>query len=190
LANLTTKRGSLSPAGVDVIDRYHFDVPETSDVRIMLRGGSTFGLTLVTENGRRVSVSPTDIHRLLVPGRYVLAVGAVPGSPAGRYAVTLVERRLTSTVITASSATTSPGASVTLTAQTSPTPDGGKVEVQIDRFDPLGGWTFNRRVTLGSGGGSFAWVAPALGRWRVHAVYLGNSHFNRSASSYSYVLVK
>jgi hypothetical protein len=190
LSNLQTRRGSLAPSGVDVLDRYHFDVAKTSDVHLALHAPSHFGLLLVTEDGRRLSVGPSDVQRQLVPGRYVVAVAAVPGSAGGRYRLTLIERQLTTTSIAASATTTRTGAAVTLTARTSPTPDGGRVEVQIDRFDPLTGWDFSRKVVLGPGGGAVTWTAPALGRWRAHASYVGNVHFSRSSTGYVYVLVK
>ena len=192
LANLETKHGGLAPSGVDVLDRYHFDVERTSDVRISLHypASHAFAMLLVTDNGGRVASGDARIQRMLSPGRYVLAVGAQPGSPSGRYAVRLVIRQLTSTVVTASTAELRQGSAVTFRATTGPSPDGGIVGVQIDRFDPLGGWVFNRVVNLSARGGSVTFTPPALGRWRARAAYSGNVHFSQSTSGYVSILVK
>jgi hypothetical protein len=192
LGNLQTRYGSLAPSGVDVVDRFYFDIEQRSDVRLSLRYGAAqrFGLLLMTEDGGRVAIGDREIHQLIQPGRYMLAVAGVPGSRGGAYAVKLVVRRLTSTTIGASATTIRLGSSVTLHARTSPPPDGAVVEMQIDRFDPLGGWVFNRMVKLHAAGGSYTWRPPAIGRWRARAAYVGNVHFDRSGSSYVYVTVK
>jgi hypothetical protein len=192
LPNLATRHGALAPAGVDVLDRYHFDVAATSDVRLTLRypAGRQFAMLLVTDDGRRVASGDREIQRLLQPGRYVLAIGGVPGSASGSYAVALVIRQLTATTAAVSSGAVTRGAAVTIAASTAPAPDGGVVTVQIDRFDPLGGWVFSRIMKLRAPGGSITWAPPALGRWRVRASYDGNLHFAHSTSAYVYVVAK
>jgi hypothetical protein len=60
--------------------------------------------------------------------------------------------------------------------------------LQIDRFDPLTGWHFNRELRV-SVGARVSWRPPAAGRWRVRARFLGTSTSSASRSGYAYVLV-
>ena len=53
-----------------------------------------------------------------------------------------------------------PGATATFSMATTPRPDEGWIELQIDRFDPLGGWQFNRTIRSGLP------AAPSRGRRR------------------------
>jgi hypothetical protein len=177
LANQSTARGSLSPSGVDLLDLYHFDVTQSSDVRLRLGGG--FSLLLVTESGGRVASGGNEIRRRLGAGRYVVAVRGTTGQRAGRYAVSLVIRQLTSTTLTVTGDS--------FTARTSPTADGGTIELQIDRFDPLTGWQFNRLVRLSGRGGTYSWTPPAAGRWRARASFRGTLGYSPSRSGYVFV---
>jgi hypothetical protein len=190
LANLTTRRGSLSPAAGDAVDLYHFDVPQSSDVRLRLGGGAAhgFSLELLTDSGSRVGRSDAELRRTLVRGRYVVAVRGSLERPGGAYALSLVVRQLTGTSLTLAAAEVAPGAAVTLGVQTANATDGW-IDVQIDRFDPLDGWQFNRIIRLRAPGGTISWTPPALGRWRARAAYLGTLRFSPSRSGYAYVLV-
>jgi hypothetical protein len=191
LANLGTARGSLAPAGVDVVDLYHFDVAVSSDVRLRLAntGASSFTLLLITDGGARIDASAGQIRRRLVRGRYVVAVRADVGSAAGRYALSLAVRGVTTTTLSTRDAEIAPGSAVSLIAQTTPSPDGGTIEVQIDRFDPLTGWQFNRLVRVAAPGGSISWTPPYPGRWRARASFLGTLRASPSRSGYAHVLV-
>ena len=191
LGNLTTARGSLAPSGVDVVDVYHFDVELSSDVRLRLGSapGRSFSLLLLTDTGGRVAAGGNEIRRRLGVGRYVVAVRGEVGTPGGRYALSLVIRQLTSTSLTTSASQIAAGSSVTLTASTSPSPDGGTIELEIDRFDPLAGWHFSRLVRLSAPGGSLSWRPPAAGRWRARATFLGTLRFSSSRSGYVFVNV-
>lgn len=189
LPNLVTKRGSLAPAAGDALDLYHFDVSQSSDVRLRLgTAQSGFSIALLTDGGQQLGSSDKEIRRNLARGRYVVAVRGAVDKPGGSYALGLVIRQLTSTSLTAPSADVAPGASVTLAA-TASHPDEGVLEVQIDRFDPLSGWQFNRLIRVRAPGGSIAWTPPALGRWRARASYLGTLRFSPSRSGYVYLLV-
>jgi hypothetical protein len=191
LANLATAHGTLSPGGIDVLDLYHFDVGRSSDVRLRLGsgGGRAFSLLLLTDTGGRVAAGTGQIRRRLGIGRYVVAVRGEVGTRAGRYALSLVIRQLTSTSLTSSAAEVVPGSSVTFRAATSPPPDGGAIKLEIDRFDPLTGWQFSRLVRLHAPGGSLSWTPPAAGRWRARASFLGTLRFSPSRSGYVFVLV-
>ena len=65
----------------------------------------------------------------------------------------------------------------------------GAVEIQIDRFDPLTGWHFNRllRTTVG---GDVSWVPPAEGRWRIRATFKGTIEASPSRSGYAHLVVR
>jgi hypothetical protein len=193
LAAGSTRRGRLSPGGIDVLDLYHFDVDRLSEVRLGLGqpAGHSFSLTLLSDTGRRIKGDAGDVRRRLGRGRYVVTVQGLRGSRSGRYRLSLRLRDVTSTSLLISgrrSAEVSPGASVTLEPVVSPAPFGGRVVLQIDRFDPLTGWHFNRQVRV-SAGASVSWRPPASGRWRVRARFLGTSRSSASRSGYAYLLV-
>jgi len=191
LPNLSHIRGSLSPAGIDVVDLYHFDVGRTSDVRLRLVQPQrrSFRLILMTDDGRRLASDRLKLDRRLQIGRYVVAVSGETGTPGGRYTVALVVRQLTSTSIAIGAAEVQPGVPVTIRALTSPPTGGGTVDVQIDRFDPLTGWHFYRIVHLTAPSASLSWTPPALGRWRVRASFAGTLGFSQSRSGYVPLLV-
>ena len=184
LGNLSTARGTLAPAAVDVVDVYHFDVAERSDVRLRLGGKADYSLILLADSGSRISNSKEQIRRQLERGRYVVAVRGEIGAPAATYTLGLVIRRLTTTSLTASLAEVAPGAAVSLTLTTAPAPGSGLVKIQIDRFDPLDGWQFYRVITVPAGSRSVTWTPPALGRWRVRATFTGTLLFSPSRSAY------
>ncbi len=184
LGNLSTARGTLAPAAVDVVDVYHFDVAERSDVRLRLGGKADYSLILLADSGSRISNSKEQIRRQLERGRYVVAVRGEIGAPAATYTLGLVIRRLTTTSLTASLAEAAPGAAVSLTLTTAPAPGSGLVKIQIDRFDPLDGWQFYRVITVPAGSRSVTWTPPALGRWRVRATFTGTLLFSPSRSAY------
>lgn len=189
LESLSVIRGSLAPASVDVVDLYHFDITERSDVRLRLDGAASASVILLTDSGSRIASSGDQIRRQLERGRYVVAVRGETGTPASRYTLGLVIRRITTTTLTASSTELVPRAAVGFTVTTTPRPDTGRVKLQIDRFDPLGGWQFYRMIDVAVGSGTVAWTPPALGRWRARATFTGTLTFSPSRSGYAFVLV-
>jgi hypothetical protein len=193
LSSGSLRRGRLTPAGIDAVDLYHFDVQRQSDVRLRLAqpAGRSFSLVLLSDNGRRIVGDSGKVRRRLGRGRYVVAVHDYVGYRSGRYRLSLRLRDVTSTAVLISgqrSTEVSPGASVTLSSVVSPAPSGGRVELQIDRFDPLTGWHFYRRMRV-SAGAQVAWRPPAAGRWRVRARFLGTSTASSSRSGYAHLLV-
>jgi len=191
LGNLSTVHGALTPSGVDVVDLYHFDVAQASDVRLRLgkSAGSQFAVTLLTDTGATIGSSDRQLRLRLRPGHYVAAVRGTVGSPSGRYALSLVVRQLTQTTLSTSTTSVAPGGSVTFTLSTTPAPDGGALELEIDRFDPLTGWQFNRLIHVSAPGGNVTWTPPALGRWRARVRFLGTLAYSPSESGYVSVLV-
>jgi hypothetical protein len=189
----SNRRGGLSPAGVDVLDLYHFDVARLSEVRLDLaRGaGRAFSLVLLTDTGQRLATGQTGVRRRLGRGRYVVAVQADPGTEAGRYRLALRLRDVTSTTVLVSgsrSAEVTPGSVISISCSVSPTGAGGRIELQIDRFDPLSGWHFHRFIRL-TAGATVSWRPPAAGRWRVRARFLGTRGSAPSRSGYAQIVV-
>jgi hypothetical protein len=185
-------RGSLSPRGVDVLDLYHFDVGRLSEARLRLAqpSGGAFQLVVLTDTGARIGAVGASFRRRLGRGRYVVAVQAPVGSRGGRYRLSLRLRDVTSTAVLVSGRSTaeiSPGSAVTLSCLVLPSADG-RVELQIDRFDPLTGWHFHHLVRT-SAGGSISWRPPAAGRWRVRARYRGSARSAPSRSGYAHIVV-
>jgi hypothetical protein len=66
----------------------------------------------------------------------------------------------------------------------------GPATVEIDRFDPVSGYQFNRmvRVRVHDGVGSFTFTPPSVGQWAMHADFLGSHGFSPSESRSSRVL--
>jgi hypothetical protein len=193
LAAGSIHRGSLSPSGVDVLDLYHFEVARLSEVRLDLaRGaGRSFSLVLLTDTGQRIATGETGVRRRLGRGRYVVAVEAPPGTEAGRYRLALRLRDVTATIVLVSgsrSAEVMPGSTVSISCSVSPATTGGRIELQIDRFDPLSGWHFHRSIRLAAGS-ALSWRPPAAGRWRVRARFLGTRGSAPSRSGYAQIVV-
>jgi len=189
LANLATIHGTLEPRRVDLVDVYHFDVGDRSDVRLRLANTAGYQMTLLTDQGARLQTLGDQIRRELNRGRYVVAVRSEIGKEAARYSLSLVVRALTGTTLTASATEIAPRSAVTFTVAAAPSVDAGWIEVQIDRFDPLTGWQFNRMYRVQAPGGRVTWTPPAPGRWRARASYLGTLRFSPSRTGYVYVLV-
>jgi hypothetical protein len=186
-------RGRLSPSGVDVVDLYHFAVVRPSEARMRLvqRGGSSFELVLLTDSGNRLASGGTTLRRRLPRGRYVVAVQAPPGTSSGSYRLSLRLRNLTSTSVVISgerSAEVTPGTTVSISCSTSPAPSGGRIELRIDRFDTLAGWSFYRVMRVPAGA-TVSWRPPAAGRWRARARFMGTRDSAPSASGFAFVLV-
>lgn len=193
LAAGATRRGRLSPGGVDIVDLYHFDVARLSEVRLGLaRGaGRSFSLILLTDSGKRLETGDAGVRRRLARGRYVVAVQAPAGTSAGRYRLTLRLRDVTSTTVLVSgarSAEVTPGSAVSISCVVSPTTAVGRVELQIDRLDTLTGWQFYRVIRVPAGT-HVSWRPPAAGRWRVRARFLGTRGSSPSRSGYAYLNV-
>lgn len=183
LENRQPRRGSLAPQGVDVVDIYHFHIERRSDVQLSLAtaAGRDFRLELVSDEGGTMAAGRV-VRRQLEPGRYVAAVSARPGAKGGSYRVTLLVRDITSTALVVGSGKVPLGSSIALRPTVTPSA-AGMVEIQIDRFDPLGGWQFHRILRVAAGA-SVSWRPPAEGTWRVRAGFLGSTEASPSRSDY------
>jgi hypothetical protein len=185
LRNRVPARGSLSPARLDVRDVFHFDVAERGDVRLDVTGGLSF--VLLRDNGVRLAEA-SSFRRQLGAGRYVVAVTTAFGGTSVRYTLALLIREITSTSLRLDAATVEPGSSVTL-RPTVAKASSGLVTIQIDRFDPLSGWQFNRLLRVRVGG-VVSWRPPAEGRWRLRAGFRGTVEASPSRSGYAQLLVE
>jgi hypothetical protein len=146
---------------------------------------------LLDDAGNRISTDDTRVRRRLNRGRYVVAVQSAVGTPSGSYRLALRLRDVTSTSVQISGTRTAevaPGNTVALACLVSPAPAGGRVELQIDRFDTLTGWHFHRIARVAAGA-TMSWRPPAAGRWRVRARFLGTRGSAPSRSGYAYLLV-
>jgi len=80
-------------------------------------------------------------------------------------------------------ASVAPGSSLQFTVRTEPAVTG-PVTVNIQQFDPLGGWQFVRAVRgrAVNGTATVSFVAPTVGRWRASATYDGTQSTAPSAT--------
>ena len=201
IQNGERRRGTL--AGIDVVDLYRFDVEHRSDVTIGFDGSRrlAFEIQLLSADGQRLGRASDEagggkLRRQLDEGEYYFAVRALHQS-AGRYTVGLLVREITATTVTfngLAEATSTRGDSVPLEVTVTPqAAAGGVVRLQLDHFDPIEGWQFARTFTahVGSNGtATVFWKPPAVGRWRVHAVYMGTRAASPSSSGHAYLVVK
>ena len=185
LRNRVSAKGSLDPGRLDVRDLYHFDVERRGDVRLDVTNGLRF--ELLRDDGQRLGTH-ASLRQRLEPGRYVVAVTASFGDPGSRYTLSLLIREITSTTLRLAAPMVAPGSPVTLRPEVM-NASGGTVEIQVDRFDPLTGWHFNRLLRVPAGG-STTWAPPAEGRWRFRATYKGTIDASPSRSGYAQLLVK
>jgi hypothetical protein len=192
LQNLGTVRGTLAPAALDAVDLYHFDAAQRSDVRLRLAKARDrqFYVQLLTDAGKVLTSSTEEINRRVDRGRYVVAVAGAQMAKPGRYALSLAVRQLTKTELQApDEEELLPGSPLTLTLTTTPALQAGRVEIQIDRFDPLTGWQFNRKLRVPASRRTVTWTPPAAGRWRARAEFLGTMLASPSRSPYVHVIV-
>jgi len=185
LRNRVPVGARLDPARLDTRDLYHFDVDRRSDVHVTVFGGPRF--LLVRDDGARLG-EHDSLRRQLEPGRYVVAVTAAFGDAAVRYRLRLLMREITSTTLQLPSSTVAPGVSITLRPEVT-NASVGAVVIQIDRFDPLTGWHFNRLLRA-SVAGAATWSPPAEGRWRLRAAFRGTIEASPSRSAYVHLLVR
>lgn len=183
----TSRSGSLDGGRIDVADLYYWKLTKRSVVE--LSAGNRFDITLLSPHGKRLArgYSGESIERRLSPGQYFVMVSA-GSEESGHYKLHRVERVITSTSVTfngSRDSVSAPGG-VTVTGRVSPA-SSGKIELTIDRFDPVFGWQFFRQVSGNASGGSFStsFTTTGPGRWRAKAEFKGSKHASRSRSGYA-----
>jgi len=188
ISNGTVRHGALAARGGDVVDTYHFRVGTIADATIALRGTLGADLLLFDTKGKSLGCAcdgrrSAEIVKRLAPGMYLTVVRARPAA-AGRYGLTL---RLRQPTVTGVRMTPTPGRHPSLKVSTDvrPTPGGGRLVLELDRFDPLSGWQFVASSSHISSRGrtSFA-LRPALGGWRVRVHYRGTLSASPSDSDW------
>jgi hypothetical protein len=197
IGNLAKRRGSLHGSAIDVVDLYRFDVTRRSDLQLNLETSADFDLILTNDSGRRIDCAcgesgATSLRDRVRPGRYFAAVRAQPGSN-GRYTLQRISRTITRTSISFDGKRheqVDPGRSVSIRVGVSPGV-AGPVTVTIERFDPLAGWQFFRRVRTRAAGGraSVGFTPPSVGRWRASASFDGTRVASSSDSGFASLLV-
>ena len=190
LANYQRARGSLRGSGVDVVDLYRFSIETKSQLRLSVSGG--FRVQLLRDNGARLGSGDGEFERQVSKGRYFVAVRALK-TASGRYVLQRAARAVTRASITingAKSAQSAPGRAVRIAVHIAPGV-AGPVRITIERFDPLAGWQFNRRLTAVASGGtaSVAFTPPSQGRWRASAEYRGTRIAAPSSTGLARLLV-
>jgi hypothetical protein len=199
LANQQTRRGSLDASRINVVNFFHFDVELSSDVTLRLRSSGRFDLVLLSETGRRIDCEcegsgQAYLRRGLQPGQYFAVVRAQTGS-RGPYGVSLLIRAITQTqtlVGGSRTVTIPPGQTASVEVRVTPAA-AGDVSTYIERFLPLDGWVFSRRVNLSTGSDGVArlsWRPPTLGRWRLRSFFRGTQTTSPSSSGYLVVTVR
>ncbi len=182
LANHARAHGALRASGVDRVDLYRFTVTKRSQLKLEISGSDEdLTLRLRNDRGHLVESSDGEISRRVRPGRYYVSVSAGAGVDT-RYVLLRSSRTITSTRVSLSRG----GGTVHVTPGVA-----GTARVTVERLDPEFGWQYVRTVNVrvAGGHGSFALGATAVGRWRVHAEYLGTRDSAPSASGFAGVLV-
>ena len=139
------------------------------------RGGRTFGAA-----SNLASTSPSFALRRAVEGHT---------------GVSLLIRAITQTqtLVGGSRAVTiPPGQTASVEVRVTPGA-AGDVSTYIERFLPLDGWVFSRRVNLSTGSDGVArlsWRPPTLGRWRLRSFFRGTQTTSPSSSGFLVVTVR
>ena len=199
LDNQQTRIGSLNASRISVVNFFHFDVALSSDVTLRMRDTGRFELLLLSETGRRIDCDCGGTRRAymrrgLKPGGYFAVVRAVTGS-RGSYRISLLIRAITQTqtlVGGSRTATLAPGQTANVEVHVTPAA-AGQVSIYIERFLPLDGWVFSRRVILqtsADGVARLSWRAPTLGRWRMRSFFRGTVTASPSSSGYLVLTVR
>jgi hypothetical protein len=199
LANQQTRSGVLNASRDNVVNFFHFDVALSSDVTLRMRTPGRFELLLLSETGNRIDCEcggsgRAYIRRGLKPGQYFGVVRALTGS-RGSYHISLLIRAITQTQTLVGGSRTpvlAPGQTASVEVHVTPAA-AGQVSIYVERFLPLDGWVFSRRVNLATSGDGVArlsWRPPAIGRWRMRSFFRGNVTASPSSSSYLIVTVR
>jgi hypothetical protein len=186
IANHSRVRAALRGSRIDAVDLYRFDVTKRSVTFVDLKTNvDGFRIVLLTERGRGLGVDPTSVHRGLRPGHYYIAVRA-SGNASGTYTLTRSSRVITRTRVTFGDGETSPpGQSLAIRSETTPG-ESGPVRFVVERYDPLAGWQFARRIETSASGGhaSASFLPPGPGVYRVKAAFKGTRDVARSVSGW------
>lgn len=172
LANDRLVRGRLQGGELDALDLYRFSLATRSRLTLTLNANADFDVALLDDDGDRIGQG-SGLERRLRPGRYFVVVRARDGA-AGRYTLRRLARIITRADMQASPRAITPGGTVQLALEVSPSVDGPTTMV-VERFDPLAGWLFEAtlRPAVRGGRAVVSYRPPAVGRWRVAGSFDG-----------------
>lgn len=161
-------RGSVN-GGIDTRDLYRFDVSRRSALTLRLSGSPL--MTLVQDNGVRLEAG-SIISRNLPAGRYYVAV-----SGSGKYTLRLALKTITRATLLVNGrqgATIGPDSAARLLLRVRPAVAGPGL-ITVERLDPIQGWQFLRtfQPEVSKGTATVRFHPPTVGRYRLHATFLG-----------------
>ena len=198
LANQQTLRGTLNASRINVVNFFHFDVALSSDVTLRLRsrGSSTWSCSwrpaaasmrvLRIRTGvpwTRSSTRPVLCRRAVSDGQRGPVPHLAPHSRDHEHADTRRRKQRGH----------DPSGPDSERRRPCDTRCRGHVSIYIERFLPLDGWVFSRRVNLltGSDGVSrLSFRPPTIGRWRFRSFFRGTETASPSSSGYLVVTVR
>ena len=192
IGNHARVRGSLRAGGIDVLDLYRFDVVRRSGLFLRLRTRGQLRMVLLNDRGRRLDSQSVLIRRGVPAGRYFVAIRS-ESDRLVPYTLRRISRTITRSHITINGSPrtrTRPGTTVQIGVTTTPAVSG-VVRIDIERFDPLAGWQFVRRVLTPSvnGRASISFVPPAVGRYRARGLFLRTREATASETKLAQLLV-
>lgn len=183
IANHQRVRAALRGSRIDAVDLYRFDVTRRSVTFVELKTGADgFRVVLLTQRGRLLGVDDASVHRGLRPGHYYVAIRA-SSNASGTYTLTRSSRVITRTKATFEDG--APGQSLSISSETTPA-ESGPVRFVVERYDPLAGWQFARRIETHTSGGhaGASFRPPGPGVYRVKAAFKGTRDAARSVSGW------
>lgn len=192
IGNFANVRGFLQAGAIDVVDLYRFDVVRRSGLFLSLRTAGEMRMLLLNDRGRHIDASGSLIRRGVPAGRYFVAVRSESDRRVG-YTLSRISRTITRSRLTIDGqrdAQAGPGEAVRVAVSVTPAVSGS-VRVDIERFDPLAGWQFYRRVHshASNGSASFSFVPPSVGRYRARGLFLRTRAATASATNVARLLV-
>jgi hypothetical protein len=184
-------------SSVDPLDLYRFDVPQQSDMRLLVEARDDVGVRLTDSAGTAVDRATHGVKliRTLDPGTYYVFVTRAPSAanastnriPRTKYRIAVLVRGLTTTELLVNGATLAtipPDTGVTLATVTTPYPQGGITRIEGDYFDiARQSWVFRRAWDVAPNTG-VTFTPRAVGRWRLRATFNGTDVSAPSRSDY------
>jgi hypothetical protein len=185
-------------SNVDPLDLYRFDVPQQSDMRLLVEARDDVGIRLTDAAGATVDRATHGVKliRTLPPGTYHVFVTRASSAannassnriPRTKYRIAVLVRGLTTTELLVNGltlATVPPETGVALSTFTTPYPQGGITRIEGDYFDiARQQWVFRRAWDIAPNT-SLTFTPVAVGRWRLRATFNGTDVSAPSRSDY------
>lgn len=186
IRNRAKVRGRVN-GHADSVDYYRFDVTSRSSLNLTATGGPT--LTLLKPGGRRLSSGSGRISLDVQPGRYYVAVRG-----RGSYRLRRISKVITHSRVTFDGqrhTRLAPGQSAQLVLGVNPSVNG-RSTITLQKFDPLDGWQFLRRIhpTVVNGRAVVTFTPPSIGRYRAIAEFRGSKIASPSSAGIASINVR